>query len=348
MQFVKLGSLVRIRTGKLDANAANEHGAYPFFTCSKTALRIDKYAYDCECVLVAGNGDLNVKYFKGKFEAYQRTYIIESLDHKRLFVKYLYHFLNVYIEKLRHMSTGGVIKFIKINNLTDAVIPLPDLDTQISLSKEFDLLSSLIDGIDSQIKKSDELIKSRFIEMFETMDLSEERDEWVELEKLSKIYTGTTPSTNDASNWDGNVLWITPAEMTKDTFYVYDTTRKITEKGRKSKSLDMMPVDTVLLSTRAPIGKVGIVGTPMACNQGFKNFKCNERINPIFLYTLLKNNTEYLNSLGSGTTFLEISKTKIGKMKIPVPEIKLQNEFANYVQLIDKSKFYERSSALCY
>ena len=175
--------------------------------------------------------------------------------------------------------------------------------------------------------------------MFETIDLSEERDEWIELEKLSKIYTGTTPSTSDESNWDGNILWITPAEMTIDTFYVFDTARKITEKGRKSKSLEIMPIDTVLLSTRAPIGKVGIVGQPMACNQGFKNFKCNNKINPIFLYTLLKNNTDYLNSLGSGTTFLEVSKTKIGKMKVPVPEIKLQNKFAEFVKLIDKSKF---------
>ena len=175
--------------------------------------------------------------------------------------------------------------------------------------------------------------------MFRTIDLSEEKEEWIELEKVSKIYTGTTPSTSDESNWDGDILWITPAEMDKDTFYVFDTARKITEKGRKSKSLEIMPIDTVLLSTRAPIGKVGIVGKPMACNQGFKNFKCSEKLNPVFLYTLLKNNTEYLNSLGSGTTFLEVSKSKIGKMRIPLPEIRLQNEFADFVQLIDKSKF---------
>ena len=62
---VKLGELTKIRTGKLDANAASENGEYPFFTCSKEPLRISTYSYDCECVLVAGNGDLNAKYYNG-------------------------------------------------------------------------------------------------------------------------------------------------------------------------------------------------------------------------------------------------------------------------------------------
>ncbi len=175
--------------------------------------------------------------------------------------------------------------------------------------------------------------------MFETLDLSEERKEWIEIKDVSNIYTGTTPSTTDEKNWDGDILWITPAEMNSDTFYIFDTVRKITEKGRNSKSLDLMPVNTVLLSTRAPIGKVGIVGTPMTCNQGFKNFKCSDNLNPIYLYTLLKNNTEYLNSLGSGTTFLEVSKSTISKLRIPLPDIELQNKFASFVQQIDKSKY---------
>ena len=99
--MVKLGEYVKIRTGKLDANASSENGQYPFFTCSVTPLKIDTYSYDCECVLVAGNGDLNVKYYNGKFDAYQRTYIIESKDKEILTVPYLYSFLDKYVETLR-------------------------------------------------------------------------------------------------------------------------------------------------------------------------------------------------------------------------------------------------------
>ena len=83
IDFKKLGDYVKIKTGKLDANASSEDGEYPFFTCSIEPLKISSYSYDCECCLVAGNGDLNVKYYNGKFDAYQRTYIIESLDKER-------------------------------------------------------------------------------------------------------------------------------------------------------------------------------------------------------------------------------------------------------------------------
>ena len=127
---VKLGELTKIRTGKLDANAASENGEYPFFTCSKEPLRISTYSYDCECVLVAGNGDLNAKYYNGKFDAYQRTYIIESNGDGRLHLPYLYHFMTRYIQELRKLSIGGVIKYIKLGNLTDAEIALPSIKEQ--------------------------------------------------------------------------------------------------------------------------------------------------------------------------------------------------------------------------
>ena len=123
-EFVKLGNLTRIKTGKLDANAAVEGGQYPFFSCAAEPLTIDRFAYDCECVLVAGNGEFNVKYYQGKFEAYQRTYIIESID-SGLTVPFLYWFMLMYVETLKRQSVGSVIKYIKLGNLTDAQIPLP-------------------------------------------------------------------------------------------------------------------------------------------------------------------------------------------------------------------------------
>ena len=75
---VKIGDLTQIKTGKLDANASSEDGQYPFFTCSREPLKISTYSYDCECVLVAGNGDLNVKYYNGKLQ------VQKSLDETQL------------------------------------------------------------------------------------------------------------------------------------------------------------------------------------------------------------------------------------------------------------------------
>lgn len=164
--MARLGDYTYIKTGKLDANASSDNGIYPFFTCSKESLLIDTYSYDCECVLVAGNGDLNIKYYSGKFDAYQRTYIIESNNKEKLFVRYLYYFLDKYVETLREQSIGGVIKYIKLGNLTEAHIPLPPLDKQRKIAAALDKVSDLISKRRQQLDMLDELVKSRFVEIF--------------------------------------------------------------------------------------------------------------------------------------------------------------------------------------
>ena len=175
--------------------------------------------------------------------------------------------------------------------------------------------------------------------MFEYIDLSKNLKNWIKLGEVSEIVTGTTPSTNHEIYWGGYHLWITPAELDDNSFYVYNTKRKLTDEGLRSKSLTMMPANTVLLSTRAPIGKTAIVGTSMSCNQGFKNFICHDNLDPIYLFTLLKYNKEYLNSIGSGTTFKEISKNTVSNIAIPVPNIMLQKHFAQFYKQVDKLKF---------
>ena len=92
--------------------------------------KIDSYAFDCECLLIAGNGELYAKYYNCKFNAYQRTYVIESNDKNILDVKFLFYFFTWYIEILRHQSIGGVIKYIKLTNLVDVDIKLPTLENQ--------------------------------------------------------------------------------------------------------------------------------------------------------------------------------------------------------------------------
>lgn len=169
---MRLGDYVNIRTGKLDANASSENGQYPFFTCSVVPLKIDTYSYDCECVLVAGNGDLNVKYYNGKFDAYQRTYIIESKNKEMLSVPYLYCFLDKYVETLRKQAIGGVIKYIKLGNLTDAKINIPTIEEQKSVVSVLDKVNAIIDNRKQQLKKLDELVKARFVELFGDLEIN--------------------------------------------------------------------------------------------------------------------------------------------------------------------------------
>ena len=150
----------------------------------------------------------------------------------------------------------------------------------------------------------------------------------VPLGSICEIISGTTPSSAVPEYWNGEVKWITPAELSDDTFYVNDSVRKITSRAVKDCSLRPIPAGTVILSSRAPIGKVAIAATELYCNQGFKNLVCSEKIDNLYLYWFLKANTDHLNSLGSGATFKEISKKVIEKVEIPQPPIENQQTIA--------------------
>ena len=138
---------------------------------------------------------------------------------------------------------------------------------------------------------------------------------------ICEIVSGSTPKTSVKEYWDGDIKWITPAELTDDSYIIDDTARKLTELGVKKTGLTPFPAGTVILSSRAPIGKVAIAGCEMYCNQGFKNCICSDKINNKYLYWFLKGNTAFLNSLGRGATFKEISKGIVGNIEINVPDV---------------------------
>jgi type I restriction enzyme S subunit len=131
----RLAEVATIRTGKLDANAAVPDGPFPFFTCSRNTLTIDSYCFDGEAVLVAGNGDLNVKRYSGKLNAYQRTYIISPKDGKPATADYIYSLLRIYVAKLRDLSIGGVIKYIKLPFLADLLVGPLDSHRAVEISR---------------------------------------------------------------------------------------------------------------------------------------------------------------------------------------------------------------------
>ena len=138
------------------------------------------------------------------------------------------------------------------------------------------------------------------------------------LGEVCEIVGGSTPKTNESSYWDGEHYWVTPAEL-DGSKYISSTSRTITDEGVKSAHLQLLPSGTVLLSSRAPIGKVAITTAPMYCNQGFKNLVCSDKLYNEFAYWFLFHNTDYLNSLGTGATFKEISKRVVEQIPISIP-----------------------------
>ena len=143
--------------------------------------------------------------------------------------------------------------------------------------------------------------------------------EYKKLGEVCEVVTGTTPKTNIPEYWGKGHYWVTPAELSDATIFIDKTERQITDEALSKTKLHLLPVGTVLLSSRAPIGKVAIANAEMYCNQGFKNCICSEAIYNKYLFYFLRLKKDYLNSLGRGATFKEISKSIVESIKIPLP-----------------------------
>lgn len=164
--------------------------------------------------------------------------------------------------------------------------------------------------------------------------------EWIKC-KISDIGTvvgGATPSTKKPENYEnGTIAWITPKDLS--TFsgrYIQHGKRNITETGLNSCSTRLLPKNTVLFSSRAPIGYVAIAANDVCTNQGFKSVVPNENTDPVFLYYLLKYNKDKIESMGSGTTFKEVSGNIMKNIIVSIPiDKKIQEKIASVLSSID-------------
>ena len=150
----------------------------------------------------------------------------------------------------------------------------------------------------------------------------------VKLGDICTVVSGATPSSKSPEYWNGDIVWITPAELSENSYVIYDSERHLTQLGVQSSSLKPFPAGTVILTSRAPIGKTAIAGREMYCNQGFKNLICSSNIYNKYLYFFLTAKTKYLNSLGRGATFKELSKKIVENIEIDLPEINIQKHRA--------------------
>ena len=155
----------------------------------------------------------------------------------------------------------------------------------------------------------------------------------ITLNEAGTIVSGATPKTSDASNFGGDIPWITPADLSGYTKkYIAKGARNISQKGYESCSTVLMPAGSVLFSSRAPIGYVAIARNPICTNQGFKSIIPNSDIDSEFLYYQLKYLRKQIQELGSGTTFKEISAKKFGTVNIIVPPLPEQERIVARIE----------------
>jgi type I restriction enzyme S subunit len=353
---ITLGEVVNFTTGKLNSNAATSDGKYPFFTCSPETLKIDNYAFDCNAILLAGNNAnaiYSIKIYSGKFNAYQRTYVITLKDSLISNLRYLYYVLTLKLNHFKEISQGSATKFLTTVILNNLQIKLPLLEEQNRITNILSCLDAKIENLRRQNETLEQIAQTLFKHWFIDFEFpnaigkpykssggamfASELGDIPEGWKFSTIgdevetVGGGTPSTTEPSYWEnGDIPWYSPTDLTKaKTLFSIDSEKKITKLGLQKSSARLFPKYSLLLTSRATIGEVTI-NTKEACtNQGFITIIPNTKFSVYFLYGWLLTKIGVIKQLASGSTFPEISKTNFRSRSVE-SDMRLSQKWTHY------------------
>ncbi|MEJ2404137.1 MAG: restriction endonuclease subunit S [Candidatus Thiodiazotropha sp.] len=165
-------------------------------------------------------------------------------------------------------------------------------------------------------------------------------------DQFGTLLSGSTPSTSIGAFWDGNIVWVTPYDLSRlKTPYLEDTAKKITQKGLDACSAQLLPARSVVMSSRAPIGYVAIPSVDFCTNQGCKSIELKSGYDSEFSYYNILFNIEKVKALGEGTTFAEISKAALSAVELEFPDSKSeQTKIAEVLSTVDRA--IEQTEAL--
>lgn len=318
----KMKEIALIKTGKLDSNAAVDGGGYPFFTCDPNTLRINNWAYDTEAVLLAGNnasGNYTAKYYKGKFNAYQRVYIIETADSSRLNIRYLCYTLNQQLQLLKTMSSGSTTKFLTLGMLYGLEIPLPSIYMQEQIVSVLAAYDDLIENNQKQIKLLEEAAQRLYKEWFvdlrfpghETTTIVDGVPEgWSEggLADLAVFKRGKTITKNQVN--EGNVPVVAGG---LEPAYYHDTPNTAS------------PVITVS-GSGANAGFTRMYHTRVWASD-CSYVDVSESLNIAWIYCFLKENKASIDSMQKGAAQPHVYAKDLNAMKIVVPSDSVLGQF---------------------
>ena len=266
---------------------------------------------------------VDVTIYRTKESVVDQEYIVDVLNSPDI------------LAQVSELASGATRQRISRKNLEMIKIPLPPLPEQkriaTKLQEQMQAVERARTACEKQLEAAKVLPAAYLRQVFE----SEEAQKWEKkrLREVCEVVSGSTPRTDDPTNWNGDILWATPNDMGKLVgFTIEDTERKISEKGFKSCSTKLLPIGSVLLTTRAPIGHLAINSKPMCTNQGFKSLIPLAQIHNYFLFSTLKYFVPILQFIGRGQTFTEISKKQVEDFEIPLPPLPEQKRIATYLK----------------
>jgi len=244
--------------------------------------------------------------------------------------------------RLASAAVGTTRMELSIAILKQVCVPLPPTKAeQEAIAEALNDADALVESLEDLLAKKRQLKQGAMQELLTGKKrLPGFSGEWEvkRLGELAEIRSGGTPSTTQSEFWDGDVLWCTPTDITglNGFKYLSDTSRKISQPGLKSSSAEIIPANSVVMTSRATIGECAINQVPVSTNQGFKNFTPFENVDAEFLYYLLLTQKQGFISLCGGSTFLEIGKTQLAAFEVRVPTTKAeQTTIATILSNID-------------
>ncbi|MFT6835449.1 MAG: type I restriction enzyme S subunit [Francisellaceae bacterium] len=272
------------------------------------------------------------------FEFSMKNIALLKPDSKQLNDSYFYHYYKSRQQKVTHSTkTGGAQPFLSLRDLKKLKIVLPPLPDQRKIAtilgtwdKSISTVERLIDNSKQQKKALMQQLLTSKKHLLDDSGMPFE-GEWEELNigSIGTIHSGGTPSTTNKEYWDGDINWITPTDITKQSsVYINSSLRKISSEGLKNSSSKLVPKGSLLVCTRATIGEMAITAHEMCTNQGFKNIIPNENTNILFVYHLLHFYKHKLVSKASGSTFLELSKSAFEGIRFDFPNLEEQQKIS--------------------
>ena len=359
-----IGIACRVSTGKLDANQAVKDGRYPFFTCAKYPDTIDNFAFDDNVVLVAGNnaqGNFHVSRFNGKFNAYQRTYILSAKDGFN--IDYIYYALKLELKRLREHSQGSQTKFLTMPILTGIHLRNLSFEDQSVIADVLKVLDAKIDcnnRINAELEAMAKTLYDYWFVQFDfPFDFAQGRPDangkpykssggkmvynatlkreipagWWDSSALAvaDLLGGGTPTKKKPEYWSGDIPFFTPTDA-DGSIFKFSTADYITEEGLTGSSTKLFGKHTVFITARGSVGRLVLAGVDMAMNQSCYALRAKAGISPVFLFFLAKELIHHLQVKSSGSVFDSIVSNDIELTNLAIPKGEVIEKFAAVVE----------------
>ena len=353
--WVKLSYIADIRTGRKDANYGNEDGEYYFFTCASEPIRCDDYSYDCKAILLAGNGDIgNISIYEGKFEAYQRTYIVETKEN--IITEYLYYYFKYrWVDYNNDKMFGTAIPYIRLGNLNEFEIPVPPLSEQQRIVEQIESLfakldeakekaQEVIDGVETNIEA---VLYNAFSGKLTQYWRKENRVDYNwENSTLSKIVSGLKYGSSEKSDYNNNGTPVLRIPNIGEGVIDFSDLKYM--QGELGNSYHEVFENDILIirsnGSRDLVGKCAIVPA-LERRYAYASFliriKASDKVLPKYL-------VRYINSsMARGQLFAKaksssgihnINSKELGSIRIDVPTIEEQTEILKIIEPLIKKE----------